>query len=98
MESSLQIENLEALLSEVGNEVEAKRKSKTNRRKFSSKAQLERCLPETSGLYWIETNMPETELLTNIRRTTSKDKKVRATEPEGIGFCKENAGYRVVYR
>ena len=91
----MSFKQLENLLDKFGKEVEASRQK--NRIKYRSRSQLENQLPETAGLYWIETDMPQDILLKEICRTTEKAKKTRSTNPEGVGFCKIKSGFQIVY-
>ncbi len=88
---------LSSKLDDVGKNVEQERKEKSNRKKIASKLQLEKWAPDSPGIYWIETNMPEDEMLASIKKTTGKEKKVRSTAPEGKGYCKTRSGYTMVY-
>ncbi|PKG38920.1 hypothetical protein [Psychromonas sp. Urea-02u-13] len=92
----MSINNLEVLLNKTGNTIDKQRNK--NRIKFTTKAKLEKLLPKNAGLYWIETNMPDDEIIKNIKSTSDKVKKVRVTKPEGFGFCKvQEDGCRVIY-
>ena len=64
-------DELDTLLNNVGNEIDKERIR--NRTKISSKSQLDNWAPETPGIYWIETNMPESDLLYSIKVTTGKN-------------------------
>ena len=90
------IDGLKTILEQVGKKVEKERIAL--RKKISSRAELIDFVPTAGGLYWIETNMPGTEMLEAIKETTGKKKRMRSSKPRnGAGFTKANNGHQIVY-
>lgn len=63
----------------------------------ANRQQVISAVTEGAGLYWIETNMPTENLLDAVRQVSTKNKKIRKTKPEGVGFTKHIDGFQVVY-
>jgi len=88
-------DKLKTLLDTVGEQVEKERKA--IRKKIFTRQELINFVPTTGGLYWIETDMPDDKLLTAIKITTGKNKRIRKSPPKDVGFTQAKKGFKVVY-
>ena len=85
-----------AMLNQVGQEAEDSRKQ--SRRRIRTEQDLIEFASTREGVYWIETNMPDNEIISAVKESTGKDLKVRKSKPEGKGLTSPDAdGFRVVY-
>jgi len=91
------LDNLKILLNKVGSQIEEVRRT-SQRKKISTRQDLVSFVPVNAGLYWIETNMPDEEMLEAIKKTTGKDdKRMRKNRPLKIDFTKADNGIKIIY-
>lgn len=82
-----ELEQLKKLLSEYGELIESSR----SRISVKSTACIDKEIPSTSGVYWIETNMPVEELRLAITEVVGKEKKLRKTPPKGTKLISQKS-------
>ncbi|WP_372384201.1 hypothetical protein AB8613_00680 [Vibrio sp. BS-M-Sm-2] len=68
-----------------------------NRVQVKSRSDLVKLARKSSGLYWIETDMPIGELKLAIQKCSGKLKKTRKTKPDGVGFTQQVNGFQIIY-
>jgi len=78
-----------AMLNQVGQEAEDSRKQ--SRRRIRTEQDLIEFASTREGVYWIETNMPDNEIISAVKESTGKDLKVRKSKPEGKGLTSPDA-------
>lgn len=92
MDSKLKL--LKLLLSEYVEEVESNKKVI----EVTSVACIDSNIPDSSGVYWIETTMPVDKLQNAISVVLGKKKKVRVKPPQGASLIEQdNNEFYVVY-
>jgi len=80
------LDKLKRLLSEYGEEVHASKQSIP----IKNKSCIDKYVPSSPGVYWIETNMPSEEMTTAIFEVTGKRKRVRQNPPNGTRLIEPN--------
>lgn len=87
--------NLRSQISQAGYIVEMLRQR--NRVQICSRVDLISKTRKLPGLYWIETNMPTTDITNAVKQHFNKVKVVRKTKPDGIGFTTPINGCQIIY-
>ncbi|BBN87053.1 hypothetical protein [Azospira sp. I09] len=87
--------NFRSHISKVGQIVEARRCRK--RVQIRTRADLVSNTKKQPGLYWIETNMPASDITEAVKKCSGKTKNVRKTKPQGIGITRSVSGYQIIY-
>jgi len=65
---------------------------------ISKLSNIDRIVPSSSGVYWIQTDMPTDTLLQAIVKTTKKNKKIRKNPPSGVELIEQmHSGLYTVY-
>ena len=79
----------------LGNKIEKQRYR--SKRSIENRDDLVREISEQPGIYWIETNMPVSEIIASIEKCTGKRKSTRKTRPNGVGYIKPSNGFEIIY-
>ena len=88
------LEKLEKLLSEFGEEIHQSKQSIV----VKSTSCIDANVPNSPGVYWIETNMPTEEMRASISEVTGKVKRIRKNPPRGTSLIEPmGADAYVVY-
>lgn len=87
--------NLRKHISQTGKLVEELRKK--NRTKVKNRQELINSTKNHPGLYWIETNMPTSEITSAVKSLHGVIKETRKTNPDGVGFTTKADGFQIIY-
>lgn len=88
------LDKLKELLSEYGEEVHESKQSIA----IKSTSCIDKNVPSSPGVYWIETNMPTEEMRASISEVTGKTKRIRKNPPNGTSLIESiGADTCVVY-
>ena len=88
------LENLKSLLDQYGRSIVDDMKKTA----VHSTSCIDTYVPDSPGVYWIETTMPVEEMRIAISNVIGKNKRIRKTPPKSAALIRQNASdYYVAY-